>query len=50
VPDVLVVDVEDLRHQPGAHGVGLAEIAIDRDPHPSIVSRCRAHDHQRTGQ
>src|SRR5262249_49273949 len=48
VEDVLVVDVEGLRHQPGAHGVGLAQVAIDRDPHPSIVSRCRADHHERT--
>ena len=42
----------------GGHGRLIAErigpagtlIAIDRDPHPSIVSRCRAPDHQRTGQ
>jgi hypothetical protein len=37
VQDVFVVDVEDLWHEPGADGVGLTEIAIDRDPHDSIL-------------
>jgi hypothetical protein len=37
VQDVFVVDVEDLWHEPGADGVGPTEIAIDRDPHDSIL-------------
>jgi hypothetical protein len=47
VQDVFVVDVKDLRHKPGAHGVGLAEIVIDNDPHGSIVSPRQACGHQR---
>ncbi len=47
VQNVLVVDVKDLRHKPGAHGVGLAEIVIDNDPHGSIVPPRRARDHRR---
>jgi hypothetical protein len=47
VQNVFVVNVEDLRHQPGAHGVGLAEIVIDNDPHGSIVSLRWARGHRR---
>ncbi len=48
VQNVLVVNVKDLRHKPGAHGVGLAEIVIDIDPHGSIVLPRRPQDHRRT--
>ena len=47
VQNVLVVDVKDLRHKPGAHGVGLAEIVIDNDPHGSIVPPRRARHYRR---
>jgi len=50
VQNVLVVDVKDLRHKPGAHGVGLAEIVIDRDPHGSILSRRQAGGYRRAGR
>ena len=46
VQNVVVVDVKDPRHKPGAHGVGLAEIVIDNDPHGSIVSPRQARGHQ----
>jgi hypothetical protein len=46
VQDVFVIDVKDLRHQPGAHRVGLAEIVIDNDPHGSIVPARPACGHQ----
>ena len=50
VQDVFVVDVEDLGHEPGTHGVGLAEIVIDRDPHGSILPPRRAHGHRQARQ
>ena len=34
--------------EPGAHGVGLTEIAIDRDPHASLLP-CRADHYRRAG-
>ena len=46
VQNVFVVNVKDLRHKPGAHGVGLAEIVIDNDPHGSIVSPRQARGHR----